>query len=78
MDTQFAFGLTYPTPATLHSTGSSPPVIPDAVTLMDSNEPYVYVRFHPLLVVAIQLSFITMVGLRVLSRIPPSDDLHQL
>ncbi|KAN0097087.1 Peptidase S8/S53 domain containing protein [Tylopilus felleus] len=41
LDTQFAFGLTYPTPATLYSTGGSPPYIPDALTTSDTNEPYV-------------------------------------
>ncbi|KAF8416931.1 peptidase S8/S53 domain-containing protein [Boletus edulis BED1] len=41
LDTQFAFGLTYPTPPTFYSTGGSPPYIPDALTPTDSNEPYV-------------------------------------
>ncbi|KAG9317809.1 peptidase S8/S53 domain-containing protein [Chiua virens] len=40
LDTQFAFGLTYPTPATLYSTGGSPPFIPDLLTQTDTNEPY--------------------------------------
>ncbi|KAH0836443.1 peptidase S8/S53 domain-containing protein [Lanmaoa asiatica] len=40
LDTQFAYGLTYPTPATFYSTGGSPPYIPDAVTPTDTNEPY--------------------------------------
>ncbi|KAF8559436.1 subtilisin-like protein [Imleria badia] len=41
LDTQFAYGLTYPTPATFYSTGGSPPYIPDEVTPTDTNEPYV-------------------------------------
>ncbi|KDQ64445.1 hypothetical protein JAAARDRAFT_187770 [Jaapia argillacea MUCL 33604] len=41
LDTQFAFGLTYPTPGTFYSTAGSPPYIPDADTPTDSNEPYV-------------------------------------
>ncbi|KAG9317808.1 peptidase S8/S53 domain-containing protein [Chiua virens] len=40
LDTQFAFGLTYPTPATFYSTGGSPPFIPDLATPTDTNEPY--------------------------------------
>ncbi|KAJ3537720.1 hypothetical protein NM688_g6636 [Phlebia brevispora] len=40
LDTQFAFGLTFPTPATFFSTGGSPPFIPDILTPTDSNEPY--------------------------------------
>ena len=39
-DTQFAFGLTFPTPGTFFSTGGSPPFIPDVLTPTDSNEPY--------------------------------------
>ena len=45
LDTQFAYGLTYPTPGTFYSTGGSPPYIPDALTLTDTNEPYINVRF---------------------------------
>ncbi|KAF9236232.1 peptidase S8/S53 domain-containing protein [Melanogaster broomeanus] len=32
LDTQFAYGLTYPTPATFYSTAGSPPYIPDMLT----------------------------------------------
>ena len=39
-DTQYAFGLTYPTPGTFYTTGGSPPFIPDALETTDSNEPY--------------------------------------
>ncbi|KAI0036025.1 tripeptidyl peptidase A [Vararia minispora EC-137] len=42
LDTQFAFGLTFPTPATFFSTGGRPPFIPDigTPTKSDTNEPY--------------------------------------
>ncbi|KAF7792844.1 hypothetical protein EIP86_003945 [Pleurotus ostreatoroseus] len=40
LDTQFAFGLTFPTPATFFTTGGSPPFIPDIGTPTDTNEPY--------------------------------------
>ncbi|OCH95935.1 tripeptidyl peptidase A [Obba rivulosa] len=40
LDVQFAFGLTFPTPATFFTTGGSPPFIPDVLTPTDSNEPY--------------------------------------
>ncbi|KLO19908.1 tripeptidyl peptidase A [Schizopora paradoxa] len=40
LDTQFAFGLTFPTPATFFSTAGMPPFIPDIGTPTDSNEPY--------------------------------------
>ncbi|KAM5534444.1 hypothetical protein V8D89_011911 [Ganoderma adspersum] len=40
LDTQFAFGLTFPTPGTFWSTGGSPPFTPDDLTPTNSNEPY--------------------------------------
>ena len=40
LDTQFAFGLTYPTPGTFYSTGGSPPFNPDVTTTTNTNEPY--------------------------------------
>ena len=44
LDTQFAFGLAFPTPGTFWSTGGSPPFIPDENTPTDTNEPYIDVR----------------------------------
>jgi len=41
LDTQYAFGLSYPTPATFYTTGGSPPFIPDDITPTNSNEPYI-------------------------------------
>ncbi|KZT67453.1 subtilisin-like protein [Daedalea quercina L-15889] len=40
LDTQYAFGLSYPTPATFYTTGGSPPFIPDDTTPDNTNEPY--------------------------------------
>jgi len=40
LDTQFGFGLTYPTPSTFYSTGGSPPFNPDDTTPDNTNEPY--------------------------------------
>ncbi|KZT68040.1 tripeptidyl peptidase A [Daedalea quercina L-15889] len=40
LDTQYAFGLTYPTPGTFYTTGGSPPFTPDDLEPTDSNEPY--------------------------------------
>ncbi|KAJ7734037.1 tripeptidyl peptidase A [Mycena maculata] len=40
LDTQFAFGLTFPAASTFYSTAGSPPFIPDIGTPTDSNEPY--------------------------------------
>jgi len=40
LDTQFAFGLTFPVPSTFYSTAGSPPFIPDIGTPTDTNEPY--------------------------------------
>ncbi|KAI0252049.1 tripeptidyl peptidase A [Lactifluus subvellereus] len=40
LDTQFGFGLTFPTPGTFYSTGGSPPFTPDALTPFNTNEPY--------------------------------------
>ncbi|KAG0697324.1 peptidase S8/S53 domain-containing protein [Suillus ampliporus] len=42
LDTQFGFGLTWPTPGTFYSTGGEPPFIPDTLTPINSNEPYSY------------------------------------
>jgi hypothetical protein len=44
LDTQFAFGLTFPTPRTFYSTGGSPPFTRDALTPTNTNEPYDDVR----------------------------------
>ncbi|KAJ7587437.1 tripeptidyl peptidase A [Mycena floridula] len=49
--TRFAFGLSYPTPATMYTTGGSPPFLPDVGTPSNDNEPYQawldYVLSHP-------------------------------
>ncbi|KAF7983296.1 hypothetical protein HWV62_22961 [Athelia sp. TMB] len=51
LDTQFAYGISYPTPGTFWSTGGSPPYIPDENTPTNTNEPYVdwldYILSHP-------------------------------
>ncbi|KAI0340738.1 tripeptidyl peptidase A [Trametopsis cervina] len=51
LDTQFAFGLTHPIPATFYSTGGSPPFIPDIGDPDNTNEPYLdwldFVFNHP-------------------------------
>ena len=49
MDTQFGFGLSFPTPGTFFSTGGSPPFQADALTPVNNNEPYLDVRCvsHP-------------------------------
>lgn len=40
LDTQYALGISYPTPNIYYSTGGSPPFIPDANTPTNTNEPY--------------------------------------
>ncbi|KAG2068082.1 subtilisin-like protein [Suillus decipiens] len=40
LDTQFGFGLTWPTPGMFYSTGGEPPFDPDLLTGSDTNEPY--------------------------------------
>ncbi|KAJ6515255.1 tripeptidyl peptidase A [Mycena sanguinolenta] len=40
LDTQFAFGLTFPVESTYFSTAGSPPFDPDVKTPTDTNEPY--------------------------------------
>ncbi|KAJ7044783.1 tripeptidyl peptidase A [Mycena alexandri] len=40
LDTQFAFGIAYPTPGTFWSTEGTPPFFPDSRTVIDTNEPY--------------------------------------
>ncbi|KAG2343675.1 subtilisin-like protein [Suillus weaverae] len=42
LDTQFGFGLTWPTPRTFYSTGSEPPFDSDLITESNTNEPYSY------------------------------------
>ena len=44
IDTQFAFGISHPIPATFYSTAGEPPFIPDIGTPTDTNEPYLDVR----------------------------------
>ncbi|KAG2361728.1 peptidase S8/S53 domain-containing protein [Suillus spraguei] len=40
LDTQFGFGLTWPTPGTFYTTGGKPPFFLDAATPHNTNEPY--------------------------------------
>ncbi|KAF7332453.1 Peptidase S53 domain-containing protein [Mycena kentingensis (nom. inval.)] len=40
LDTQFGFGVAFPTPGVFWSTGGRPPFIVDAHTPVDTNEPY--------------------------------------
>ncbi|KAG2367594.1 peptidase S8/S53 domain-containing protein [Suillus spraguei] len=40
LDTQFGFGLTWPTHGTFYTTGGEPPFIPDLATPNNTNEPY--------------------------------------
>ncbi|EJD01556.1 tripeptidyl peptidase A [Fomitiporia mediterranea MF3/22] len=40
LDTQFAFGLTFPTPSIFYSTEGMPPFIPDVGSPTNTNEPY--------------------------------------
>ncbi|TFK79833.1 tripeptidyl peptidase A [Polyporus arcularius HHB13444] len=51
LDVQFAFGLTFPTPATFFSTGGRPPFKPDIGTPTNTNEPYLdwldFILSHP-------------------------------
>ncbi|KAI6016231.1 Pro-kumamolisin, activation domain-containing protein [Pisolithus marmoratus] len=42
LDSQYAFGLTYPTPRTFYTTSGSPPFDPDARVPNNTNEPYTY------------------------------------
>jgi len=44
LDTQFGFGLSFPTPGTFFSTGGRPPFKVDALTPDNNNEPYLDVR----------------------------------
>lgn len=41
LDVQFGFGVSFPTPGLFWSTGGSPPFVPDILTPVDFNEPYV-------------------------------------
>lgn len=40
IDTQFGYGMVFPTPATFYTTGGSPPSIPDSLNPTNTNEPY--------------------------------------
>lgn len=46
LDTQYAFGITHPTPGVFWSTGGSPPYDPDERYPYNKNEPYETVSFH--------------------------------
>ncbi|KAG1778851.1 peptidase S8/S53 domain-containing protein [Suillus placidus] len=48
LDTQFGFGLVWPTPGTFYTTGGEPPFTPDLVTPINFNEPYTYWLEHVL------------------------------
>ncbi|KAG2128979.1 peptidase S8/S53 domain-containing protein [Suillus clintonianus] len=48
LDTQFGFGLTWPTPRTFYSTGGEPEFDSDLLTEGDTNEPYSYWLEHVL------------------------------
>ncbi|KAG2753011.1 subtilisin-like protein [Suillus brevipes Sb2] len=48
LDTQFGFGLVWPTPGTFYTTGGEPIYIPDLVTPNNTNEPYTYWLEHVL------------------------------
>ena len=47
IDSQIAFGLTYPTPAYYYLTNGTPPFHPDAAIPQNTNEPYAPVRPFP-------------------------------
>ncbi|KAJ7591539.1 tripeptidyl peptidase A [Mycena floridula] len=51
LDAQFAFGLSFPTPATAYTTAGRPPIVPDGPDETNTNEPYLdwlqYVLNHP-------------------------------
>ncbi|KAJ6460107.1 tripeptidyl peptidase A [Mycena vitilis] len=61
LDTQFAFGLTFPIASTVFSTAGSPPFIPDIGTPTDTNEPYTdwldFLLSHPNPPLAISTSY---------------------
>jgi len=61
LDTQFAFGLTFPVTSTVFSTAGSPPFIPDIGTPTDTNEPYTewldFILSHPNPPLAISTSY---------------------
>ncbi|KAG1873580.1 peptidase S8/S53 domain-containing protein [Suillus subalutaceus] len=42
LDTQFGFGLAWPTPGMFYTTAGEPPFIPDVATPNNTNEPYTY------------------------------------
>jgi tripeptidyl-peptidase-1 len=48
LDTQFGFGLTWPTPGTFYTTGGEPPYVTDLLTPNNTNEPYTYWLEHVL------------------------------
>ena len=80
-DTQFAFGLTFPTPATFWSTGGSPPFIPDVLTPTDSNEPYLNVMNSVLRLsdsCIDRVHGLAVAGLRLGPERHPADHLDQL
>ncbi|KAJ6515249.1 subtilisin-like protein [Mycena sanguinolenta] len=61
LDTQFAFGLSFPVKSTFFSTAGSPPFDPDVKTPTDTNEPYTdwlnFMLSHPNPPLAISTSY---------------------
>ncbi|KAG2115755.1 peptidase S8/S53 domain-containing protein [Suillus discolor] len=62
LDTQFSFGLTWPTPGTFYSTRGEPPFDSDLLTASDTNEPYSYWLEYVLSQVKIPQSISTSYG----------------
>lgn len=74
LDTQFAFGLTHPTPGTFYSTAGSPPFIPDEIEDTNQSEPYANVSSMPVSEFSSAYSDIVVVGLRSQSPEPTPDN----
>ncbi|KAG1868062.1 peptidase S8/S53 domain-containing protein [Suillus tomentosus] len=62
LDTQFGFGLTWPTPGTFYATRGEPPFDSDLLTESDTNEPYSYWLEYVLSQVKIPQSISTSYG----------------
>lgn len=79
LDTQFGFGLTWPTPGTFYSTAGEPPFDPDVFTPTDTNEPYSYVslgHYNP--TSNVLMSMIPVARLRSFAAFTSSNNLYQL
>ena len=81
LDVQFALGISFPTPGVFHSTGGSPPYVPDKGNLINTNEPYLTVCMQYTLRGSCLVNFricVLVAGLHPCTKENPPDHFNKL